>query len=912
MSDSDFKIKDSVLVSYTGRRKTIEIPEGVTVIQYNTFYYSKEISSITIPSSVLDINLYNSAFASNVSVKVDPNNKVYYSENDNIIERSTGKLIFCGKGYIPEGVEVLTTTPIYGRKFENLHLPSTFIKVDSYDGYMQLNVSNELIVHPDNKKFYSENNCIVEKSTGVLVRGTSKSAIPNTVKRIGVRAFISCETLSEVTIPNSVETIGQSAFEGCKNLTNVYISSSVKNIEKYAFYGCNDIRKLTLENSNTVLEKDAFGVFKNVELIVPNDFYQVSTSICDSFMFFLKPNTPKDYAMLWMNYNAKKWQEWFMKRKFDYNETLKEIGNHLLSLKKITSKVEKRFQEFIILYSSELSSELVNELTKKISGDDKGGLGAATTTATKIEAELQKIALDSFSEEMEYVKKTLKYKGVDCECSLTVLKTFFEEYLQIFKANSREYAGFTSTMYNLVPITSLVIPENAEKISSYFDKQAFSDYLEKMAYGTTYRYFCIPYARYATEESMQECVKEIKKRMKGNSKEQYWAENLMEAIYYSDTIAAFNYIEKNGDINRYANLRGMTVQEFRDSFSLPDFGFADNGCVTFAGEKGNIKVSVADNYKLILIEEKTGKELKTFPKKSVDAEKFTEFKKSLEEFYSLRRDYLKKIYITGEIISSNIWNSTYIKNSLFRPIIGSVIWQDSAGQLFEVVSGVCKDIYGNPYTPSGDIKVAHVLDMKKEQIIAWQNHLIKTQKSLVIEQVWEPIVQFDNIKEIISRYKGAEMSKKDRTDFKKILKVKEIDVNFEFSKGVYNYYAGKYEFDEKVKICIGKYLILHYIHDEASGIATLGDFEVLNSKKLKRRELNTILFELDRITLKYVIAKDIVDRLTDQLLSVFTVAQISEFIDFSTKSKSVNCTARLLDYKNTNFEESDAFDMFVL
>ena len=81
---------------------------------------------------------------------------------------------------------------------------------------------------------------------------------------------------------------------------------------------------------------------------------------------------------------------------------------------------------------------------------------------------------------------------------------------------------------------------------------------------------------------------------------------------------------------------------------------------------------------------------------------------------------------------------------------------------------------------------------------------------------------------------------------------------------------------------------------------------------VSKRELNTIIFELDRATLKSVILKDDISALSDDLLSTFTLAQISEFVDCAIKNNCTNCTAYLLNYKYEKFGEDSVFDMFVL
>ena len=59
--------------------------------------------------------------------------------------------------------------------------------------------------------------------------------IPNSVTKIGDRAFMYCFSLQAVTIPNSVTTIGDSAFAGSRCLTSVTIPNSVTTIGDSAF-----------------------------------------------------------------------------------------------------------------------------------------------------------------------------------------------------------------------------------------------------------------------------------------------------------------------------------------------------------------------------------------------------------------------------------------------------------------------------------------------------------------------------------------------------------------------------------------------------------------------------------------------------------------------------------------------------
>jgi hypothetical protein len=63
--------------------------------------------------------------------------------------------------------------------------------------------------------------------------------IPNSVTNIGGYAFLSCESLTNVTLGNSVAAIGTNAFGNCL-FTNITIPASVKVIGQEAFWNWNN------------------------------------------------------------------------------------------------------------------------------------------------------------------------------------------------------------------------------------------------------------------------------------------------------------------------------------------------------------------------------------------------------------------------------------------------------------------------------------------------------------------------------------------------------------------------------------------------------------------------------------------------------------------------------------------------
>ena len=94
--------------------------------------------------------------------------------------------------------------------------------------------------------------------------------LPNTIKRIGERAFSMCGNLTEIILPNGLETIDNLAFFYCVSLAGIDIPPSVIYVGHNAFESCVGLRyaNLRFASSNFKVNDPSDGWFPQTNLYV--------------------------------------------------------------------------------------------------------------------------------------------------------------------------------------------------------------------------------------------------------------------------------------------------------------------------------------------------------------------------------------------------------------------------------------------------------------------------------------------------------------------------------------------------------------------------------------------------------------------------------------------------------------------
>ena len=262
--------------------KNVVIPseingKPVVSLKMRSFFQCENITSVYIPDSVTKLG--SSDFSSCVNLE-----RVRLSTN---IETLTPLSFFnCKKLKNIEplmGLKQISGSAFQGcASLEKIELPDSLtsinlsafagckslkrIEIPQFVEYLTSHALNmeEVIVHPDNSKYYYLDNCILRKSDNVIISGGQYSTIPKVATAIGEEAF-SGNSLKQITVPGNIKTIGRGAFSGA-SLNEITIENGVEEIGA-AFGSCN-LKKIVIPDSVTKIDQLVYGNCKVGELSV--------------------------------------------------------------------------------------------------------------------------------------------------------------------------------------------------------------------------------------------------------------------------------------------------------------------------------------------------------------------------------------------------------------------------------------------------------------------------------------------------------------------------------------------------------------------------------------------------------------------------------------------------------------------
>lgn len=274
------------------------VPATVTEIENGAFMFSKNIATVTIPSSVTKISTgewptisYKAAKLTAFEVSTD--NTVYSSKEGLLLNKAANTLLQYPPAKadanfkVPDGITTLGSESFYrvpaltsidvnqvttltekcldnNYNLKQFTIPKSLTSIP--DGAIADCPISKYVVETGHTVFSSDDNGVVFNTdkTKLLLYPTGRTdatyTIPSTVKEIGGSAFFGASNLTSITIPSTVKTLGESAFAWCPKLATVTFTetASIEELPKTCFNQDVALTTITLPSSCKIIDGDAF------------------------------------------------------------------------------------------------------------------------------------------------------------------------------------------------------------------------------------------------------------------------------------------------------------------------------------------------------------------------------------------------------------------------------------------------------------------------------------------------------------------------------------------------------------------------------------------------------------------------------------------------------------------------------
>lgn len=238
----------------------ITLPDGLEYIGESAFYNCIKLESVRIPKTVKNIGYYAfdcyNYYQENYGIKsieVDPENKVYASENGVLFDKAMTELIKYPSGKkdksyaVPEGVVTISDRAFNScPEISSVTLPQSVAYIGSYAFY----------------------------ECGKLI----DIDLPKSVETIGEGAFADCSNLESIVIPDGIISINNATFRNCYRLSSVVLPSGIVEIGDGAFEDCHRLEQISLPDDLIVIGKWAFDNTGLSQLTLPKGLIAIGDS----------------------------------------------------------------------------------------------------------------------------------------------------------------------------------------------------------------------------------------------------------------------------------------------------------------------------------------------------------------------------------------------------------------------------------------------------------------------------------------------------------------------------------------------------------------------------------------------------------------------------------------------------------
>ena len=273
------------LAGVTSIDGVVNIPEGVTRIREQSFYFYDNIEVLIIPSSVNTID--DGAFCNLrkiETIQVHKDNKSFIVINGVLYNKDLTRVIKATRHCIMKDI------PVDIKQIDSWAYAYCCSVVDINIPYGVTEIGKSAFRKCEELKKINFTNRMSTLKEGIFdgCSVLAKVVLPKGLRVIESNAFSECTRFREMMLPDSLETIERLAFQDCNNLERVQFGSMVKSISPLAFDRCESLKNFEVDEDN---EKycDEDGVLYNLTekilMKVPANFPDTSFTIKEGVAF---------------------------------------------------------------------------------------------------------------------------------------------------------------------------------------------------------------------------------------------------------------------------------------------------------------------------------------------------------------------------------------------------------------------------------------------------------------------------------------------------------------------------------------------------------------------------------------------------------------------------------------------------
>lgn len=637
----EFKIEDGCLKKCKGEETIAVIPEGVTQIgsqgSFDSIFDCPNLLRIDLPSTLKTIAsmAFNSLPFGKVQEIHVPSIEVLLGL-DNSAGYPYGASVLVGDAPITSVNVPAGTKSIPKHCFESCQSLVDVVLPESLEeiGESAFERSGiQTLCIPDSVKN-------IGKDAFSGCAELTQMTLPESLLEIEDTTFAFCKKLSEIKIGNKVKRIGERAFMHCTSLETITIPESVQTIAKLAFYGCTALKELNYSPDHTKFDEfPELASYPEPVKCVTSGGIKTYLELPIEVSYQFSKYDDEALAYIGLYQKGKGWKDKFESGvERGGKETVNNVIMNMINILPKYGKVKKAQADKVLALLKKYSKDVEPSVTKAVGAFlTANGIGGETINQDgSFKTANQLVPQDVIKKEKSVADKwvakrvkdvsvfdTIKApKGADVSAVDAVKVILYEYGKQLAKnpayhaktwktdivelsispaaeclVKSADIKGLLKIIEQNTP--SLIVPIDNEKDYPYLEYsvpmigKAFKltpQKVEEEANGYIVSYFkpylnspefFAPYARYADAKSINNLIATADTLMKSWSVAgRTIAIAIRSALMLSETKEAITYISKCGLLGKYADMRGKTEQEIRNSLTS-DTGLKNDGSMGF-------------------------------------------------------------------------------------------------------------------------------------------------------------------------------------------------------------------------------------------------------------------------------------------------------------------------------------------